>query len=330
MPDNPNPLDRAVSIAVAVEEKGLGLKARSRAVSAVDGLIGAAVDILIAPLEGIAGRQRAKDQARVEVLQAAGQVLKDRVLTDQSAAAAVLESAMVKEAESILRRRDVLAIAADELRALPPPDENVATSDDEADVLDEDWLNIFGVYVDRASSDRLKKMWGQILSGEIRKPNSFSLSTLRVISELDQNIAETFERWAGFRTDDGFVPRPAHVEGNNLLEGLFLEECGLISNTESPLLRKYVTDHNCEAHFVFGNYVLRITSPTPNAGISYTASPLTRVGRELSTILPAPGGEGVIMRVVPILTGDISTKQLLALESLEENGRITSRYIRDL
>ncbi|TIU90559.1 MAG: DUF2806 domain-containing protein [Mesorhizobium sp.] len=57
----------------------------------------------------------------------------------------------------------------------------------------------------KASSDNMRRLWGQILAGKIRKPRAFSLRTLRVASELDQNTAEQFRNLAECRLGQRFI-----------------------------------------------------------------------------------------------------------------------------
>lgn len=60
------------------------------------------------------------------------------------------------------------------------------------DPIDEDWLDIFSSYAEKANTERTRQLWGRILSGEVRKPGSISLTSLRIISEVDRSTAEFF------------------------------------------------------------------------------------------------------------------------------------------
>jgi hypothetical protein len=61
------------------------------------------------------------------------------------------------------------------------------------EVPSDDWLNLFGRYAENATSEKLREHWASILSGEIRKPGTFSFATLHLASILDERLARTIE-----------------------------------------------------------------------------------------------------------------------------------------
>jgi hypothetical protein len=73
---------------------------------------------------------------------------------------------------------------------------------DKPETPEEDWLNIFERYAEDASSEKLRDLWARVLAKEIRKPKSFSLRTMRFISELDSETAQLFQKHSG-RVIDG-------------------------------------------------------------------------------------------------------------------------------
>ena len=70
-----------------------------------------------------------------------------------------------------------------------------------------DWLDFFGDYAEKANAEAVRDLWGRVLAGEIRRPGTFSLYTLRILAELDQQVARWFEEEAQFRW--GKKRRPA-------------------------------------------------------------------------------------------------------------------------
>lgn len=96
-------------------------------------------------------------------------------------------------------REMVTMLALEDLRDKPPPEPPKDTPTD-------DWLNLFSSYAERASSNKLREHWAQILSGEIRKPGSFSMTTLQLASVLDQKLAEAITRASAWVLDDEFIP----------------------------------------------------------------------------------------------------------------------------
>jgi hypothetical protein len=94
--------------------------------------------------------------------------------------------------------REAIAIGAVDLLTDNPP-----APDTEGPA--EDWLNTFSSYAERASSERLRQHWAQVLAGEIRRPGSFSLSTLQMFSLLDQSLAETIQTARSWVADEDWI-----------------------------------------------------------------------------------------------------------------------------
>jgi hypothetical protein len=74
-------------------------------------------------------------------------------------------------------RRKLENRAATTKAALDDMDANPTTADAQAEIED-DWLNFFVRISEDKSSEELQQLFGRILSGEIRRPGSFSLRAL--------------------------------------------------------------------------------------------------------------------------------------------------------
>lgn len=81
----------------------------------------------------------------------------------------------------------VLSHAAEELKN----DEKVPDRE-----VNEDWLSLYFSIVENVSSDYMHRLWGQVLAGEIRSPDGFSLRTLEVLKTMTVDEAELFSRVA--------------------------------------------------------------------------------------------------------------------------------------
>jgi len=60
--------------------------------------------------------------------------------------------------------------------------------------VDEDWITRFFNTVEDINNEKLQQLWGRILAGEIKKPNSYSLRTLELLKNLSFNEAELFSK----------------------------------------------------------------------------------------------------------------------------------------
>lgn len=94
-----------------------------------------------------------------------------------------------QEAKRQKNIEDVTAYAADELK-----DEQPVTNEP----VDEDWTTRFFRIVEDVSNEEMQALWGKILAGEIKQPNTYSLRTLELIRNLSKREAETFKKVAKY------------------------------------------------------------------------------------------------------------------------------------
>ena len=92
-------------------------------------------------------------------------------------------------------------------------------------------MDHFNDHTRLASSDYAKELWATLLSEEIKQPGSFSLKTMRVLSELDPDTARLFKDVASKRIAGDSVLKPPEIAGRLLEELQLLEEYGLIFGT---------------------------------------------------------------------------------------------------
>ena len=91
-----------------------------------------------------------------------------------------------------------------------------------------DWFNIFEKEASQKSDENMQRRFAQVLAGEIEKPGSYSIKTVKALGELDQEIAELFQRLCSIsvvcedlvdkRTFDIRVPSLDRDPGQNDLE----------------------------------------------------------------------------------------------------------------
>ena len=158
---------------------------------------------------------------------------------------------------------------------------------------DPDWMNAFIRFAEDASSERLQDLFARILSGQIARPSSFSMATLRTVSELDQSIAEDFTLAWAESVGDAIINRPLYDSGEWFMRLKRLSEAGLMSSTghkqspppynPSPLMGGYAawSPFPCDTHKLFIFYSNTIYE-------SFALRSFTRVGREIGSILPPP------------------------------------------
>lgn len=102
--------------------------------------------------------------------------------------------------------------------------------------------------VEDISDEKMQKIWGRILSGEIKKPNSYSYRTLEKLKNMTQKEAEHFQLLASFAlqwsngsfilSDDELMNK-YDIKFSYILE---LAECGLINDQVLTLNSKPAND----------------------------------------------------------------------------------------
>ncbi|QYF93566.1 DUF2806 domain-containing protein [Massilia sp. PAMC28688] len=137
-------------------------------------------------LDGWADEVRATSDARIQITKATGKALAKAVEVDSALALTATHT----HASKILRQQTnavkVLQHAAEEIKSTPPSDDT-ATPD-----ISEDWLNAFEAEAINMSSEQMQKLFGKILAGEMRKPSTYSIRTVRLLAQLDNDVAESF------------------------------------------------------------------------------------------------------------------------------------------
>ncbi len=232
----PSPRDPSepgeVSLQASITESGLSFAARSRTITALDRLVGGLFGIPAAWLE----RKEAEIRNRSSIeaaIQDVSPELAGPILTDAQADALVAEQALLSQLTPLINKIRVAERAVAVLSQENLADEE-AGADDDPGPLEQDWLTHFASYAEKASSEEVRNLWAKVLAGEIRKTGSFSLSSLRLLSELDHRMATTFQREMKHRIGDNAIlqPKQAELQGNRLEDLSFLEEIGLIRSID--------------------------------------------------------------------------------------------------
>lgn len=97
-----------------------------------------------------------------------------------------------------------------------------------------DWMFRFFNSVENISNEDMQKIWGHILAGEIKSPNTYSFRTLEKLKNMTQQEAECFQNISTLALRHG--GKDFILNDENILEKynvhfsdiLMLEECGLM------------------------------------------------------------------------------------------------------
>jgi hypothetical protein len=169
---------------------GIPAPMRKNAFKAFGRLCTAAVEYPVALLEGKAAEKRAETRARVKLINASAKQIAQQMQIDPEYARA----AAAKFAQKIVRERanldQISEFAAQVLKSEPPP--SPSNSEGEAPSISDDWLNAFENAAAQMSSGQMQRLFGRILAGEIHRPASYSVKTIRLMAQLDNQAAALF------------------------------------------------------------------------------------------------------------------------------------------
>ena len=252
---------------------------------ALNRLVGALADIPAAYAEGISERVRSKTRAQSAVDDAISKAAALLAAGDDETVNRALDVLVRKEYRKQVNRQAVAKALLEDLRT--DPDQSGASSEaPQTDIIEDDWLNVFERYAEDASTERMQKLWGRVLAGEVRKPGRFSMRTLRFLSEFSQADALLFADFCS-STFAGLAPRSL-VVGSDVQDIrwlLNLETAGLISGASAGLQRTIQFDSQGVSFLVEGDLALQFRG-APETPFATHCLVLTPLGQELISLLP--------------------------------------------
>lgn len=181
------------------------------------------IDVLKAKGEQQSRVIRDTTASRSRMLDHLTQAAIDKAMLDEDTVNRAMQYTLVRGIKE-QRNREAIAAEAIEMIGAPSEDKVTLTPDD-------DWMDLFIGYANRANSERLQRHWASVLAGEIKAPGSFSFQTLHIMSMLDTSLAETITRvseWVG--DNESFIPMVKSLEmGANYSALVRLANIGMIS-----------------------------------------------------------------------------------------------------
>ena len=190
--ENVTPLDVVTDL---VLDSTIPAPIRKGAFKAFGQLCTALIDVPLGGLRRRDAEKWAETEARIKII---GENA-DQIAQQMNVPPEYAKRAGNKFAEKIIREQINLdktsAIAANELKKenFDSSAEQSADSDEEK-IINDDWLNSFEEEARQKRSEDMRLLFGRILAGEIRKPGRYSIRTVRILGQLDQNAATLFKR----------------------------------------------------------------------------------------------------------------------------------------
>lgn len=202
---------------------------------------------------------------------------------------------------------------------------------------DEDWINRFFSAAEDVSSEQMQELWGRILSGEIKKPGSYSLKTLDFVKNLTKEDAATLEQMSKLAVFyQGVAVLPNHdAEWLKTERGLFpghhfaAGELGAMYPTD--LNYRFFQDPSVnQAVFVSGNFMLIVDRASVTNEIQLPVWKFTRIGQEILQLIPPDGDEPHLAQLGRFFVSRKATAKLAKIIEKLPNGQIRFQNAKDV
>ena len=286
---------------------GIPAPVKRNLLKALGQLSSAAIDIPVAYLSGKADERRAETAARIKLINTSAEQIAQQMQTDPEYARVAVQ----KFGHRVLREQVNLDLisqrAANEIQKTGDSGDH-STSEQPNETINDDWLNAFEAEARQKSTEEMQTFFGKILAGEIRKPGSFSTKTIKILGNLDPNIANHFVKLCSMcislQTQDF---RVSSLGGNAASNAL--QEYGL-SFTTLNLLNEHdliIPDYNSWYEFM-------PCLAFPNVGKQPLCIPLSYQGRHWI--------------LMPVSNNEIGKKVRIEGVALTQSGRELFRIVK--
>ena len=280
-------------------------------VQALNRLGGGLIDIPAGYLERRNAEKQVESEERIKFMRAVSAELIEQIKTDPqfTQRASNTHALRILREQSNLEKVFRLAMGFFKKKKYDNSANQQADSDAEKPI-SEDWFNIFEKDASQKSTEDMQIRFAKVLAGEIEKPGSHSIKALKALGDMDQTIAELFQKLCSVcivlevpfenHIIDIRVPALDGNPGQNSLSkyGLsfsqlnILNEYGLIISDYNSY-RDYkisITDQNNQLSLPFrhqGQYWALKPSPERSESKEFRVNgvALSNVGRELFHII---------------------------------------------
>lgn len=160
--------------------------------------------------------------------------------------------------------------------------------------LDKDWITRFFDIASQVGNKELQVIWGRILSGEIKQPNSYSMRTLDVLRNISRKEAQAFNKLSNcaFKIGKSYFiydnRETLKEEGITLTNYSELDDAGLIKKESYKKTRINHNNKQNEIYVLSGEYIILFKNKNLDQAKSYIDIPtfsLTKAGREICSVI---------------------------------------------
>jgi hypothetical protein len=185
-----------------------------------------------------------------------------------------------QEAKKQINIESVTAFAAEELKNEPPVTDSK---------VDEDWASRFFKYVEDVSDEEMQSIWGKILAGEIKQPNTYALRTLELLRNITKHEAEVFSKAANHAImcgNDTFLYKSDLDEyGLDYSQISILREIGIIQEGDLVSYNFQISQLDNQIVFTSGNVIIIVRPKSTEVNKSINIHLFTQVGKQLLKLI---------------------------------------------
>ena len=150
----------------------------------------AAIEIPVAYMEGVVLEKHAETHARIKLIEKSANEIAAQMQFDPEYARAAVKKFGQRVIREQINLDRITSQAADTLTSNQPDTPQDASEQKE---VDDDWLNVFEKEAAQKSTEEMQAMFARLLAGEIRRPSTFSIRSVRLLGSLDQPTAKLFK-----------------------------------------------------------------------------------------------------------------------------------------
>ena len=207
----------------------------------------AAVEIPVAYMEGVAAERRAETHARIKLIEKSANEIAEQMQFDPEYARAAVKKFGQRVVREQINLDRITQQAAESLKNMAPqkPD---SIEPPQAKISD-DWLNVFEKEAGQKSTEEMQAMFAKVLAGEVSRPSTYSIKSVRLLGSLDQPTANMFKRFCSMcmtlRIHDHIIDARVPSLGTNAATNS-LQKFGLTFDSLN-LLQEYgliISDYN--------------------------------------------------------------------------------------
>lgn len=161
--------------------------------------------------------------------------------------------------------------------------------------VDDDWIARFFKYAEDITNEDMQKIWGKVLAGEIKQPETFSLRTLEVLRNLTKKDADILTRAANLKissTETDFIhinKTETNLDKYNFTfkDQLHLKELGILQSNPNLHITLNKTSCDSTVYFDTGKYLIKVCKEKDTSKHTIYILSFTSVGREILKLINA-------------------------------------------